>query len=146
VYIFGATGTGKTRFVMDGFGGYSNVYAVNNYKHPFDGYAGESVMLFDEFSSNVRIQDMNNYLDGYPIALPARYSNKQACYEQVFIISNIPLKYQYTQVQEHFPEIWNAFLRRIHRVIHFHKDGSRHEYITQNHLSKQMIELDLADE
>ena len=88
---------------MDKYG-YSNVYAVNNYKHPFDLYFGEYVMLFDEFSSNssvgsIRIQDMNNYLDGYPIALPARYNNKQACYKKVYIISNLDLREQYKQEQ-----------------------------------------------
>lgn len=132
--IWGATGAGKTRSVMDGYG-YSNVYAVNNYKHPFDGYFGEWVMLFDEFSSEIRIQDMNNYLDGYPIALPARYSNKQACYEKVFIISNLDLREQYKYEQDKQPEVWRAFIRRIHKVIHFMPDGSRREYNTKEYLS-----------
>jgi hypothetical protein len=110
-YIWGATGTGKTRSVMEGCG-YSNVYAVNSYKHPFDGYAGESVMLFDEFNSSFRIQDMNNYLDGYPLTLPARYSNKQACYEQVFIISNLDLREQYTHEKRNQPKVWAAFPAR----------------------------------
>lgn len=113
VYIWGNTATGKTRFVMDGHG-YSNVYAVNNYKHPFDSYAGENIMLFDEFNSNIRIQDMNNYLDGYPLSLPARYSNKQACYERVFIISNLDLTQQYRHEQQHYPSMWSAFIRRIY--------------------------------
>jgi hypothetical protein len=118
---------------MDGHG-YSNVYAVNNYKHPFDGYFGEYVMLFDEFNSQFRIQDMNNYLDGYPIALPARYSNKQACYERVYIVSNLDLRLQYKSEQNNQPEVWAAFIRRIHKVIHFQKDGARKEYNTQEYL------------
>lgn len=109
VYIWGNTGVGKTRFVMDGCG-YSNVYAVNDYKHPFDGYLGENVMLFDEFNSNFRIQDMNNYLDGYPLSLPARYSNKVACYERVFIISNIDLWEQYHQERLNQRSVWDAFI------------------------------------
>jgi hypothetical protein len=133
-YIWGATGTGKTRSVMDGFG-YSNVYAVNNYKHPFDGYAGEYVMLFDEFNSQFRIQDMNNYLDGYPIALPARYSNKQACYERVFIISNLDLKKQYPNEQQQQSEVWAAFLRRIHKVIRFMPNGEKREFNTPDFLN-----------
>jgi len=142
VYVFGSTGVGKTRSVMDGFG-YSNVYAVNNYKHPFDGYTGESVMLFDEFNSSIRIQDMNNYLDGYPLALPARYSNKQACFERVFIISNLDLREQYRHEQINQPEVWQAFLRRIHKVIRFTSDGKRYEYDTQDYLygSEVCIEL-----
>lgn len=142
VYIFGETGTGKTRSVMDGHG-YSNVYAVNNYKHPFDLYAGEAVMLFDEFNSGFRIQDMNNYLDGYPIALPARYNNKQACYDKVFIVSNLDLCEQYRQERLYQNSVWQAFIRRIHKVIHFMPDGSRKEYETQDYLSNvgQYIEL-----
>ena len=132
-YIFGATGLGKTRHVMDGYG-YSNVYAVNNYKHPFDGYAGENVMLFDEFNSQFRMQDMNIMLDGYPLSLNARYSNKQACYERVFIISNIDLTQQYQNEQHSRPEIWAAFLRRIHKVVKFMPDGTRREYDTQEYI------------
>ena len=141
-YIWGATGTGKTRSVMDGHG-YSNVYAVNNYKHPFDGYFGESVMLFDEFNSGIRIQDMNNYLDGYPIALPARYSNKQACYERVYIVSNLDLRYQYKSEQQNHPEVWAAFIRRIHKVIHFMPDGTRQEYDTNEYLHERIAWLEL---
>ena len=143
IYIFGVTGIGKTRYVMDGYG-YSSVYQVNNYKHPFDGYAGESVMLFDEFNSNFRIQDMNNYLDGYPLTLPARYSNKQACYERVFIISNLDLREQYHYERIYQRSIWDAFIRRIHKVIHFLPDGTRREYETQEYLSRVTAWADLA--
>lgn len=133
-YIWGATQTGKTRFVMDGYG-YSNVYAVNNYKHPFDGYAGESVLLLDEYANNFRIQDLNNYLDGYPLALPARYSNKQACYEKVFIVSNLDLFEQYVWEQINQPAVWAAFIRRIHKVMHFLSDGTRLEYTIQEYIN-----------
>lgn len=47
-YIFGPTGTGKTRSVKEGCG-YSNCYAVSDYHHPFDGYRGQKVMLFDVY-------------------------------------------------------------------------------------------------
>ena len=134
VYIWGSTGTGKTRSVMDEYG-YSNVYAVNNYKHPFDLYFGENVMLFDEFNSGINIQSMNNYLDGYPIALPARYNNKQACYEKVYIISNLDLRQQYKNVQQQDPDVWAAFLRRIHKVVRFHPDGTRREHLTKDYFT-----------
>ena len=64
-----------------------------------------------------------DYLDGYPLALPARYANRQACYETVYLISNIDLKEQYVNVQVKEPETWRAFLRRIHQVIEYRKDG-----------------------
>ena len=136
VYIWGNTGVGKTRSIMDKYG-YPNVYAVNNYKHPFDGYAGENVMLFDEFNSQFRMQDMNNYLDGYPLTLPARYSNKQACYDKTFIISNLDLRYQYKSEQTQQPEVWAAFTRRINKVVRFMADGTRREYTTKDYLSSK---------
>ena len=40
--------------------GYSNVYAVDNYKHPFDGYAGEDVILLDEFTgAGISLTELN---------------------------------------------------------------------------------------
>lgn len=133
-YVFGASELGKTRSVMDEFG-YSNVYAVHNYRaNPFDGYRGQHVLLLDEYSSSFRIQDMNVYLDGYPLSLPARYSNKQACYERVFIVSNLDLREQYKREQEEAPAVWAAFLRRIHKVVHFLEDGTRREYSTREYM------------
>ena len=82
-YIYGETATGKTRYVMEKYG-YENVYRITDYKNPFDAYKNQDVIAFDEFSGNLRIQDMLNYLDGYPLDLPCRYANKQACYTKVY--------------------------------------------------------------
>ena len=97
-YIFGPTGTGKTRSVKEGCG-HSNCYAVSDYHHPFDGYRGQKVMLFDEFHSSLPLNSMLQYLDGYPLELPCRYANKQACYTEAYIISNLPLEKQYVSEQ-----------------------------------------------
>ena len=66
---------------------------------------------------------MLNYCDIYPIDLPARYANRFACYETVYIISNWELEQQYKEVQEDNPESWRAFLRRIHEVRIYDRDG-----------------------
>lgn len=123
-YIFGATGTGKTRTVMQEHG-YSNVYRVTDYQHPFDRYSSEPVLCFDEFRSSLLIGDMLEYLDGYPINLPARYAQRVACYTTVYILSNIDLLAQYPNVQVSEPETWKAFLRRIGKVIEYREDGSK---------------------
>lgn len=114
-YIYGPTGTGKTRSVMDDYG-YSNVYRVTDYLHPFDSYDCEDVIIFEEFRSNLSLGSMLNYLDCYPVKLPARYSNKQACYTKVFIISNWELDRQYEDLRKNDAESYNAFLRRINYV------------------------------
>ena len=122
-YIFGATETGKTRGIMERHG-YGNVYRITDYNHPFDRYKQEPVMCFEEFRSSLPIGDMLNYLDGYPLSLPARYANRVACFETVYIVSNIDLKQQYFNVQDNEPATWKAFLRRIHHVIEYHADGT----------------------
>ena len=117
-YMFGPPGSGKTRSVMEKYG-YSNVYRVTNYNHPFYGYSGQDVLLFDEFRSSLPITEMLNYLDGYPISLPCRYADKTACFTKVFIVSNIPFEKQYSNVQTDEPVTFDAFRRRIHKFEEF---------------------------
>ena len=117
-YIYGSTGTGKTRSVMDKYG-YSNVYRVTDYLHPFDSYKGQDVILFEEFRSSIHIGDMLKYIDGYPVELPCRYSNKIACYTKVYICSNISLSKQYPNLQIDENTSYSAFLRRINYVQKF---------------------------
>jgi hypothetical protein len=132
-YIWGKTESGKTRYVMEKHG-YANVCHVTNYKHPFDKYRAEDVIAFDEWNSQLPIQDMNNYLDGYPLTLPARYADRVACYTKVFIISNMDLTNHYRDIQRTASDVWDAFTRRIQKVIRFMPDGSRREYDTQDYL------------
>lgn len=122
-YIFGPTETGKTRHIMETHG-YCNVFRITNYKFPFDRYNSEPVICFEEFRSSLLIADMLNFLDGYPISLPARYADRIACYETVYIVSNINLRKQYANVQYSEEDTWRAFLRRIQHVIEYRQDGS----------------------
>lgn len=121
-YVYGDTGSGKTRGIMEEYG-YGNVYRVTDYLHPFDSYKGQDVIVFEEFRSSIRIGDMLNYTDGYPLELPCRYANKYACYTKVYVISNMPLSQQYSQLQIENYESYRAFLRRISEVRH-HAGGS----------------------
>lgn len=121
-YLFGNTGSGKTRSIMDLYG-YANVFRVTNYKHPFDQYKGQDIIAFEEFHSSLPINQMLLYLDGYPVMLPCRYSDKVACYTKVFILSNLDLTEQYTDIQDYNPETWKALLRRINQVQVFSQNG-----------------------
>lgn len=132
-YIYGDTGAGKTRSVMEQYG-YDNCYRVTDYEHPFDGYKGQDIIIFEEFRSSLRIGDMLNYLDGYPVELRCRYSNKVACFTKVYLISNIPLTDQYTELQKVQSETWQAFLRRIHKVRIF-VNGKIHEGTCEEYIN-----------
>ena len=134
-YIWGNTGTGKTRSVMEQYS-YSGVYRVADYSHPFDSYSGEDVLLLDEYGSNFKIRDLLNYLDGYPLNLPCRYANRVACYTKVYIISNLSLLQQYPDIQVESPATFSAFLRRIHKVVHYSGTGVFTEYKTVDYLRR----------
>ena len=135
-YIWGKTGSGKTRSVMEKYG-YSGMYRVTDYAHPFDSYAGEDVLLLDEYHSNFKIRDLLNYLDGYPLNLPCRYANRVACYTKVYIISNLCLTQQYPEIQIECPEVYNALLRRIHKVVHYTGVGEFTEYETAEYMKRR---------
>lgn len=129
-YIYGATGKGKTRSILDEYGD-DKVNRVTDYQHPFDGYdAARNVLVFEEFRSSLPIGDMLNYLDIYPVMLPARYSNKVATYNRVYIVSNWSLEQQYSNVKSDKEQLptYNAFLRRIHKVVVYDKNGNVTEY------------------
>ena len=116
-YVSGSTGVGKTRGIMDAYG-YSNVYRVTNYNNPFDQYQGEPVIVFEEFRNSVKIEDMLNFLDGYPVRLPCRYADRMAMYTRVFIVTNWTYDEQYQNIADRYPETYAAFTRRIDEWVH----------------------------
>lgn len=144
IYISGKTGTGKTRGVLEK-NGYSNVYRVTDYLHPFDSYNGQPVIAFDEFRSSLKIKEMLLYCDIYPIELPSRYANKFACYNKVYIISNWILEKQYPEIQKEDEESWNAFLRRIHKVIHYESPQKVVEYSSVQEYMERSTEFRTLD-
>lgn len=126
-YLFGASGTGKTRGIFERHNPKS-ICRITDYGGKngvrFDSYRGQEVLVFEEFHSQIPISAMLNYLDIYPIMLPARYNDRVACYTTVYLTSNIPLEAQYQESQRYQLETWYAFLRRIHNVIEYLPDGS----------------------
>ena len=117
-YICGKTGTGKTRDILDKYGD-KNVFRITDYQHPFDGYQCEPVLVFEEFRSSQKLQDMLNFLDIYPVDLPARYSNRVACYTTVFVVSNWDFEQQYSEVQKDTEQksSYEAWVRRFNGTV-----------------------------
>lgn len=121
-YIYGAPGVGKTRLVYDTFG-FEDIYRVNDYRNGFDGYRSQDVLVLDEFYSQIKFPLLLQLLDIYPVRLPARYHDRQACYTKVFILSNVPLSAQYAEEQGRNPAGWQALLRRIHKQSFMDSEG-----------------------
>ncbi|MBE6592897.1 MAG: viral replication protein [Ruminococcaceae bacterium] len=126
-YLFGASGSGKTSGIYEKHPA-TEICRITDYGGRngirFDSYHGQDVLVFEEFNSQIPIETMLNYLDVYPLMLPARYTDRVACYTKVYITSNLSLGEQYKAEQQSRPETWNAFLRRIHKVYAYHADGT----------------------
>ena len=127
-YLYGETGTGKTESIFQKHG-LSEVYRITDYGGAngvrFDDYQAHKIVLFQNFEGQIPIDAMLNYLDIYPLMLPARFHNKVACYTTVYITSDIPLEEQYNFMKRYKPHKWKAFQNRINTVTKFSKDGSK---------------------
>lgn len=129
IFISGTVGVGKTRYIYDTYD-ILDIYRVSDYTNPFDNYQGQKILVLDEYNNQLNIQLLLNILDIYPMLLPARYNDKWACYEKVYIISN----YQYNQLFDMYnDEIRKAIRRRIHLIV---------PYITIDNVSEVYDELD----
>lgn len=125
-YIYGPPRTGKStsvRYSAD----QSELFAVTQYdQNMFDGYNGQSILLIDEFYSQIKLTVLNQILEPNPVLLNVKNSRVQACFEKVFIISNYPLSKLYTSVRPAQDPSYNAFCARINKIIRFDDKGKQH--------------------
>ncbi len=119
-FVTGPTGCGKTRGVCEKYG-YNNVFRITDKKNMWETYDRQDVVVFEEFRGGIGIEDMLNYLDGHPLELPARYANKLAHYTKVYILTNIEFEDLYIGVQSKYPETWDAFRRRVHKIENLYR-------------------------
>jgi len=133
IYTWGKTGTGKTYGVYEEYG-LENVFTVGEWRHPFDNYDGQQVLLLDEFYGSLPFENLLKLLDKYPYQLDARYGKRQAEFTTVVMTSNEPLSHQYLDEQTYHPRKWNALMRRITKV---QEKVGYNEYIDETHLYKQ---------
>jgi hypothetical protein len=118
-FIYGNARLGKTTYVY-GLYPMKDICRVNNYyKGTFESYVNQRVLVLDEFTGRIDLPFMNNLLDKFPVDLPARFANRTACFDEVYIVSNLELHQLYKEEQATAPEIYNAFVRRIHNIIRF---------------------------
>lgn len=136
-YLYGSTGVGKTRYVFEKYG--LDAYRVSNYRHPFDTYEGEGVLILDEFRGQMDFSDLLNVLDGYPLQLSARYADKPALYDEVWVISNVELDTLYRDIQWDDLESWKALVRRFDAVQSWEEfvstefvDGGRPDWLDED--------------
>lgn len=120
-YIFGDSIAEITKYIYSKHSP-SDVCRVADYSGKngvrFDVYNGEDVLVMQNYNSQIELSELINYLDGYPIKLPARYYNRVACYTHVYIVSNFPISQQYINEQKYHKNIWDEFINNIDNVIY----------------------------
>ena len=123
----GAPGTGKTyeyTKLCEKYGD-DNVYMLNDYgKGGFDDYIGQKVLCMDEFRGYIRFSLLMNYLDGYRVQIPCRYSNGYALWDEVHIFTVMPPEKIYeSMVQENrCYDSYEQLTRRIDTIVYHYKD------------------------
>lgn len=85
--LWGITGTGKTRFVHDQIQD-STFWSPGDYQW-FDGYIGQSIVLFDDYRGEYPLQLLLKLLDRYPMSVPVKGSFTSWCPKKIYITSNV---------------------------------------------------------
>lgn len=103
------------------------IYRATNYRESkgllFDGYQAHDVMVFEGFQSQIPVENMLNFLEGFPLRLPARYNDRVACYTKVYITSAISPAEQYQAIQRSRPDLFRTFLNHLQNVFYVSESG-----------------------
>jgi len=108
---WGEAGTGKTRKAYE-----DGAFIFDDYeKGWWDGYAGESAVLLDDFYGGVKWCSFLRWLDGYQVRLPVKGGHTYAQWSKLYITSN---KHPNDWYKDHSLSEY-AFKRRITKIIQF---------------------------
>ena len=120
IYLAGPTGVGKTWAVRAW--AKNRLYVANEHDpHMWDLYAGQQIILMDEFSGKTPLPVMLQLLDKYPYQLRCRYYNRWLRAEYIFVVSNHSFRYLYDEASE---KVKRAFERRFQGVLLMYDDRS----------------------
>lgn len=127
VWFWGATGSGKSRLAHQEAEGLSNgdycVLADNTLKwfHP---YAGNRVVVLDDYAGEASITQLLRLWDPYPMQVPIKGGFVNWCPRIMYVTSNqSPMSIFRDAAQEHI----KAVFRRIDLIVNFKCDGTRLE-------------------
>lgn len=86
-WLVGESGSGKTGVIFELIEKYGeeNVYLVSDYQNPFDGYAGEQVIIMDEFRGQLPYSVVLSLLEGYRKEIHCRYANVVGLWTEIYI-------------------------------------------------------------
>lgn len=116
VVYHGPTGSGKTRSVMDNLPTPDHLWTYSG-DGWFDGYDGQPIVLFDDFSgSEFKISFLLRLLDRYPMQVRIKGGFTNWCPKEIYITSNLDPNTWYPNAHN---EHVNALFRRFTFVYKF---------------------------
>lgn len=98
--LMGEAGSGKSSHVYKKHG-YENVYTLDSAaddKFLCDGYAGEDVLLIDDFNGCIKYSTLLRLLDGHPMKLNVKGGRTYKNWTHVYITSNVTPRLWYKKI------------------------------------------------
>ena len=128
IYIYGPERVGKTSYVFSQLDNLEDIYQITLFnEYWFTNYQYQKAIFIDEFTGQIRpITKMNKLLEPFPLMLNCKNSFVYAAFEKVYIISNYPLKDVYVAEQTEKKASYDAFCKRINKIIRFDEKGEIH--------------------
>lgn len=122
--IIGPPGCGKTRVIYDNYD-INDIYKLeigdgSTGSVFWNGYEGESIILIDDFHSNLKLDYMLRLLDIYPMRLNTKGGYTYRTAKKIFITSNIEIDNWYPNCHSRHRE---AIKRRITKLINLNFDA-----------------------
>lgn len=111
VWIYGATGVGKSRLVYQeaqSLGNGSVAYISDSSGKWFDPYQGHRVVVFDDYDGSMPVPILLRLLDRYPTQVPIKGSFVNWCPRIVYITTNEPPIYYHGADRQ-----WDPLVRRL---------------------------------
>lgn len=86
-WLVGLPGSGKTGIVFQLAEQYGedDIFIVSDYQAPFDGYAGEKVIVLDEFRGQMAYSTLLDITEGYRKQIHCRNANALSLWNEVYI-------------------------------------------------------------
>ena len=128
IYVYGPERVGKTSYVFSQLDNLEDIYQITLFNdYWFTNYQYQKAIFIDEFIGQIRpITKMNKLLEPFPLMLNCKNSFVYAAFEKVYIISNYPLKDVYVAEQAEKKASYDAFCKRINKIIRFDEKGEIH--------------------
>lgn len=128
--LYGDTGTGKTRYVYDNWGGKEGdlfITPLNNGTMWWDTYDKHTVVLMDDFSGaacHMTLTTLLRLLDRYPVLAPIKGSYTWWLPNKIFVTTNVLPKHWFKW--ENRREQYWALARRF-TAVYTYKEGEERE-------------------